>query len=103
MTSEITTTHFNEHYFIKHNILQRSHIFNMFIKIVTTILISAVLVKAQKDTHILPGKSTIVHLFEWKWNDIAKECEEFLSRKGYGAIQVINNVILIVVVNITIF
>jgi len=29
-----------------------------------------------------------VHLFEWKWDDIAKECEEFLGPKGYTAVQV---------------
>jgi len=30
----------------------------------------------------------IVHLFEWGFDDIAKECENFLGPKGYGAIQV---------------
>lgn len=29
-----------------------------------------------------------VHLFEWKWDDIAQECENFLSPKGYGAVQI---------------
>ncbi len=28
-----------------------------------------------------------VHLFEWSWNDIAKECP-YLGRKGYTAVQV---------------
>lgn len=31
---------------------------------------------------------TFVHLFEWKWDDIAKECEDFLGPKGYTAVQV---------------
>ena len=31
----------------------------------------------------------IVHLFEWKWSDIAAECENFLQNYGYGAVQVI--------------
>ena len=30
----------------------------------------------------------MVHLFEWKWTDIAKECENFLQYYGYGAVQV---------------
>lgn len=29
------------------------------------------------------GKTVIVHLFEWKWNDIAAECERFLGPAGY--------------------
>ena len=30
----------------------------------------------------------MTHLFEWKWNDIAQECEDFLAPKGYGGVQV---------------
>ncbi|VDL77251.1 unnamed protein product [Nippostrongylus brasiliensis] len=30
----------------------------------------------------------MVHLFEWKWTDIAAECENFLQYYGYGAVQV---------------
>ncbi|GFV88702.1 hypothetical protein TNCV_3354541 [Trichonephila clavipes] len=33
------------------------------------------------------GRTTIVHLFEWKWNDIADECEQFLGPYGYGGVQ----------------
>uniref|UniRef100_A0A0N4ZJ63 Alpha-amylase n=1 Tax=Parastrongyloides trichosuri TaxID=131310 RepID=A0A0N4ZJ63_PARTI len=33
-------------------------------------------------------KQVIVHLFEWKWTDIANECETFLSKYGYGAVQI---------------
>ncbi|XP_055915746.1 alpha-amylase A-like [Eupeodes corollae] len=33
------------------------------------------------------GKA-IVHMFEWKWNDIAAECENFLGPKGFGGVQV---------------
>jgi len=29
-----------------------------------------------------------VHLFEWKWDDVAKECEDFLGPKGYTAVQI---------------
>ena len=36
----------------------------------------------------LSNRQTIVHLFEWKWTDVAKECEQFLQYFGYGAVQV---------------
>jgi alpha-amylase len=29
-----------------------------------------------------------VHLFEWRWPDIAQECENFLGPKGFTAVQV---------------
>lgn len=29
-----------------------------------------------------------VQLFEWSWADVANECETFLSKKGYKAVQV---------------
>src|SRR5262245_29802328 len=32
--------------------------------------------------------TVFVHLFEWPWNDIAQECEDFLGPKGYFAVQV---------------
>nr|ADP89000.1 alpha-amylase [Hermetia illucens] len=43
---------------------------------------------SQKDTHQWANRNTIVHLFEWKWDDIADECERFLAPKGYGGVQV---------------
>ena len=30
----------------------------------------------------------IVHLFEWRWDDIAEECETVLGPLGYDAVQV---------------
>lgn len=32
--------------------------------------------------------TAFVHLFEWKWNDIAAECEDFLGPKGFDAVQI---------------
>ena len=29
-----------------------------------------------------------VHLFEWRWADIARECEQFLGPAGYAAVQI---------------
>ena len=28
------------------------------------------------------NREALVHLFEWKWSDIAAECERFLGRPG---------------------
>ncbi len=37
-----------------------------------------------------PGMAgtAFVHLFEWKWTDIANECETFLGPKGFDAVQI---------------
>nr|AFE48186.1 amylase [Spondylus violaceus] len=35
-----------------------------------------------------PGRHSIVHLFEWKWSDIAQECERFLGPYGYCGVQI---------------
>lgn len=41
----------------------------------------------QFDPHFIGNHQGIVHLFEWKWLDIARECEDFLGPKGYGGVQ----------------
>ncbi|KAJ8676106.1 hypothetical protein QAD02_011892 [Eretmocerus hayati] len=43
---------------------------------------------AYKDPHYVDGRTTIVHLFEWKFKDIALECERFLGPSGFGGVQV---------------
>lgn len=35
-----------------------------------------------------PARTSIVHLFEWRWVDIALECESFLAPNGYAGVQV---------------
>jgi hypothetical protein len=40
------------------------------------------------DIHGVDGKDTIAFLFEWKWSDVANECEQFLSKNGYAAVRV---------------
>lgn len=42
----------------------------------------------QWETNMVPGRHTMVHLFEWKWSNIADECERFLGPFGYGGVQV---------------
>lgn len=43
---------------------------------------------AQHNPHTKHGRTAIVHLFEWRWADIAAECERFLGPNGYGGVQV---------------
>ncbi len=37
---------------------------------------------------IAAPRTAFVHLFEWKWNDVAKECVNYLGPMGYAAVQV---------------
>lgn len=57
---------------------------------VVVILFLALLfeVNCQFNPHFIGKRSGIVHLFEWKWLDIARECEKFLGPKGFGGVQV---------------
>lgn len=41
-----------------------------------------------RNPHFGEGREAIVQLFEWKWSDIALECENFLAVKGFGGVQV---------------
>ncbi|XP_076311371.1 alpha-amylase-like isoform X1 [Tachypleus tridentatus] len=34
------------------------------------------------------NREAIVHLFEWKWTDVAKECERFLGPMGFCGVQI---------------
>lgn len=43
---------------------------------------------AQYNPNTKPGRTSIVHLFEWRWADIALECERYLAPKGFGGVQV---------------
>ncbi|XP_068945346.1 alpha-amylase 1B-like [Petaurus breviceps papuanus] len=43
---------------------------------------------AQYDPHTQKGQTSIVHLFEWRWDDIALECERYLAPNGFGGVQV---------------
>lgn len=40
------------------------------------------------DPHFIGNRQVIVHLMEWKYPDIATECEQFLGPYGYGGVQV---------------
>uniref|UniRef100_A0A336LMX9 Alpha-amylase n=1 Tax=Culicoides sonorensis TaxID=179676 RepID=A0A336LMX9_CULSO len=51
------------------------------------ITLACAIVHAQYDPHYVPGREVMVHLMDWKFADIADECERFLGPKGYGGIQ----------------
>lgn len=34
------------------------------------------------------ARTAFVQLFEWRWTDVARECESHLGPKGYAAVQV---------------
>ncbi|XP_077647375.1 pancreatic alpha-amylase isoform X2 [Urocitellus parryii] len=53
------------------------------------VLLSALgLCWAQYFPNTQQGRTSIVHLFEWRWVDIAKECERYLAPNGFGGVQV---------------
>jgi alpha-amylase len=54
------------------------------------LLFSVTNIHAQKNPNVVDGRSGIVHLFEWKFSDIADECESFLALKGFAGVQVSN-------------
>jgi alpha-amylase len=43
---------------------------------------------ASQDAGVAPLGRAFVHLFEWRWTDVAKECALFLGPKGFAAVQV---------------
>ena len=64
------------------------NIFQLILSVLLGVLAPASLLSAYKNPYYAPGRSVNVHLFEWKWDDIALECERFLGPRGYGGIQV---------------
>jgi alpha-amylase len=47
-------------------------------------------IHTQISPNAVPVRSVIVNLFEWKFSDIAEECERFLAPKGFAGVQVSN-------------
>ena len=54
------------------------------------LLFSVANIHTQKNPNTVVGRSAIVHLFEWKFKDVAAECERFLAPYGYAGVQVGN-------------
>jgi alpha-amylase len=59
----------------------------MFAAILATLLLAGVS-EAQWNSNFALGRTTMVHLFEWKWADIATECTQFLGPHGFAGVQV---------------
>lgn len=60
-------------------------------KLLITFLVvcSVALSKADyTNTHWWAGRSAMIHLMDWRWADIAAECENFLAPNGYAGVQV---------------
>ncbi|XP_071494438.1 alpha-amylase B-like [Diadema antillarum] len=54
-------------------------------------LLAAIITTASSaitDPNFADGRTVIVHLFEWKWTDIAEECERFLGPYKFAGVQV---------------
>uniref|UniRef100_A0A8C5Q0H5 Alpha-amylase n=1 Tax=Leptobrachium leishanense TaxID=445787 RepID=A0A8C5Q0H5_9ANUR len=43
---------------------------------------------AHYNPNVEAGRTSIVHLFEWRWEDIAAECERYLGPNGFGGVQI---------------
>lgn len=52
------------------------------------VVLSVWSVSGQFNPNFAANRNVIVHLFEWKWGDIAAECERFLGPNGFGGIQI---------------
>ena len=60
-----------------------------FLSLALFIVFGFTLVTQPGETAVADQTRTVfVHLFEWKWSDIAQECENFLGPKGFSAVQV---------------
>lgn len=60
----------------------------MKLSVASLLFLGFMCVSAYHDPHWSRGRSVIVHLFEWKWVDIAAECERFLAPNGYAGVQI---------------
>ncbi|CAG2103394.1 unnamed protein product [Medioppia subpectinata] len=68
--------------------------YKMFIPVILSLVIAICAAPALitgspfSDPHFKDNRSVIVHLMEWTYNEISKECELFLGPYGYGGVQV---------------
>ena len=57
-------------------------------KIIKSLLASSLVLGISYQIQAAAQPTTFVHLFEWNWQDVAQECEDYLGPKGYAAVQV---------------
>jgi alpha-amylase len=54
---------------------------------VVGLIACSLLANGQFNPNQWENRSVIVHLFEWKYKDIAEECENFLAPNGFAGVQ----------------
>jgi alpha-amylase len=69
-------------------IIQTENIKKMNIVLILIFFNTFAVAIGQFDPNWWDDRDVIVHLFEWKWLDIAQECERFLSPKGFAGVQI---------------
>ncbi|CAD5215748.1 unnamed protein product [Bursaphelenchus okinawaensis] len=60
----------------------------LFLLLFPLLLVNTLYAGPYDEPHTTNNRNVMVHLFEWKWNDIAQECETFLAPNGYGSVQI---------------
>ena len=63
----------------------------MLLRVVSTLALSIFCITLVQGKYLEPhcdGKQILVHLFEWPWEAVARECEEVLGPKGFCGVQV---------------
>jgi alpha-amylase len=56
--------------------------------LLAVIFLSHAALAAYTDPHWRAGRSTMVHLMDWRWADVANECESYLAPNGFAGVQV---------------
>uniref|UniRef100_A0A1B0EV09 alpha-amylase n=1 Tax=Lutzomyia longipalpis TaxID=7200 RepID=A0A1B0EV09_LUTLO len=51
-------------------------------------LTTLAIARGQFNPNYVPGRTVMVFLMDWKYQDVALECERFLGPKGFGGVQV---------------
>ena len=74
--------------FIRTQTAMNRHIFTIGL---LTALIAYVYSQYYGNYYCLPGRDVVVHLFDWKWKDIERECA-WLAANNFCAVQVSVNV-----------
>eukprot|EP00057_Strongylocentrotus_purpuratus_P025691 XP_011680165.1 PREDICTED: alpha-amylase-like [Strongylocentrotus purpuratus] len=57
-------------------------------RIVVLSLVISVVYGSSTEPNFADDRTVIVHLFEWKWTDIAEECERFIGPHKFAGVQV---------------
>ncbi|KAF4532471.1 hypothetical protein B566_EDAN003047 [Ephemera danica] len=65
----------------------RLYTLSTMLRVLMTCCLLGLVTSQVNDPHVLPGRHVMVHLFEWRWEDIATECETFLGPNGYAGVQ----------------